>query len=81
MSNPFLYIETVLFQTIQFSISTQFCMTLSGATTPGQSGLGSDCKKGILHIPQRFSFTGASLSDSLVTYLGRSLEKSYTPAI
>ena len=26
MPNPFLYIETVLFQTIQFSISTAFCL-------------------------------------------------------
>ena len=41
-----LNIKTILFQTIQFSISMQFSSiwpidrTLSGATTPGQSGLG-----------------------------------------
>ena len=40
MPNPFLYIWTILFQTIQFSTSIQFSsiwsidMTLSGATTP-----------------------------------------------
>ena len=44
MPNPFLYIETVVFQTIQFSISAQFSSiwtidrTLSSATTPGQRG-------------------------------------------
>ena len=48
MPNPFLYIQTVLFQTIQFSISIQsnsirpIDRTLSGATTPEQSGPGSD---------------------------------------
>ena len=47
----------VLFQAIQFSISTQFSSiwlidrTLSGATTPGQSGPGSDDNEGVLHIP------------------------------
>ena len=40
--------KTVLFQIIQFSISTQFSSiwpidkTLSSSTTPGQSGPGSD---------------------------------------
>ena len=40
-----------------FSISTQFSSiwpidrTLSGATTPGQSGPGSDGNEGVLHIP------------------------------
>ena len=49
--------KTVLFQKIQFIISTQFSliwpidMTLSGATTPDQSGPGSDSKEGVLHIP------------------------------
>ena len=42
-----LNVKTVLFQTIQFSISIQFSSirpidrTLSGATTPGQSGPGA----------------------------------------
>ena len=48
--------KAVLFQTIQFSISTQFSSiwlidwTLSGATTPGQSGPGSDGNEGVLQI-------------------------------
>ena len=50
--------KTVIFQTIQFNISTQFSSiwpidkTLSGATTPGQSGYGSDDNEAILRIPQ-----------------------------
>ena len=52
MPNPFLYIETVLFQTIQFSISTRLSSiwpkdwALSGTTTPGHSGPGSDGNEG-----------------------------------
>ena len=44
--------QTVLFKTIQFSISTQFSSiwsldrALSGATTPGHSGPGSDGNEG-----------------------------------
>ena len=51
--------ETVLFQTIQFSISTQFSSiwpidrTQSSATTLGQSGPGSNGNKGVLHIPPK----------------------------
>ena len=62
----------VLFQTIQFSISTQLSSiwpidkNLSDATTLGQSGPGSDGSKGILHIPQSSSITGTSPSDYLV---------------
>ena len=33
--------------------------TLSGATTPGQSGPGSDGNEGVLCIPKSFSITGA----------------------
>ena len=44
--------------------------TLSGATTPGQSGPGYDGNEGVLHIPESSSITGASLSDCLVSYLG-----------
>ena len=57
--------QTVLFQTIQFSISTQFSSiwpidrTLSGATTPGQSGSGRTVIKGVLNIPQSSNITGA----------------------
>ena len=49
--------ETVLFQTIQFTVSTQFSSiwpldkSLSGATTPSQSGPGSDGNKGVLSMP------------------------------
>ena len=43
---------------------------LSGATTPGQSGPGSDGNEGVLHIPQ--STAGTSPSDCLVSYLGHS---------
>ena len=48
--------KTVPFQTIQFSISTQFSSiwlidkTLSDATTPGQRGLEIDGNKGVLNI-------------------------------
>ena len=53
------------FQTIQFNLSAQFSSiwtidrTLSGATTPGQSGPGSDGNEGVLHIPQSSSITGS----------------------
>ena len=41
--------------------------TLSGASTPGQSGPGSNDNEGVLHIPQN-SRTGASPSDGLRSY-------------
>ena len=59
----------VLFQTIQFSRSTQFSSiwpidrTLSSATTPGLCGLGSDGNKRVIRIPQGSCITGASPSD------------------
>ena len=78
--------KTVPFQTIQFSKSTQFnCQNyslalfnpyigpLSGATTQGLSGPGSDGNKGVLLIPQSSSITGTSPSDFLVSYPGHSL--------
>ena len=43
--------------------------TLSGATMPGQSGLGSDGNEGVLGIPQSSSITGISASDCLESYL------------
>ena len=46
---------------------------LSGATTPGQSGPGSDGNEGLLHIPQSSSITGTSPADCLVSYRGHSL--------
>ena len=46
---------------------------LSGATTPGQSGPGSDDNEGVLCIPQSPSITGTSPSDCLVSYPGHLL--------
>ena len=66
--------QTVLIQIIQFSISTQFSSiwpidrTRSGATTPNQSGPGSDGNEGELCIPQSSGITGTSTSDCLVSY-------------
>ena len=70
--------QTVLFQTIQFSISMQFSSiwpidrTQSGATTLGQSGLGSNGKKRVLLISQSSSITGTSPSDCFESYPGHS---------
>ena len=56
--------KTVLLQTIQCSSSTLFSptwlidSTLSGTTTPGQSGHGNYGNKMELRIPQSSSFTG-----------------------
>ena len=50
--------------------------TLSGATTAGQSGFGSNGNEGVVHIPQR-SKTRASISDCIRSYLGHSLRESY----
>ena len=67
-------VKTVLFKTLQFSISTLFSSiwpidrTISGATTPGQCAPGSDGNKDILRLPQNSSITGASLSDCLMSY-------------
>ena len=53
---------------------------LSGATTPGQSGPGTDGNEGVLYIPQSSSITGTSPSD-LASYPGHSLgEGSYPSA-
>ena len=41
---------------------------LSGSTTPGQSGPGSDGNEGVLRIPQSCSIAGTSPSDCLVSY-------------
>ena len=41
-----------------------------GATTPGQSGPGSDGNEGILNIPQSLSITGTSPLDCLISYPG-----------
>ena len=54
--------------------------TLSGATTPGQSGPGSNGNEGVLHIPQSSNITEVSASDCLVSYTGHSLGESYPSA-
>ena len=70
--------KTVLLQTIQFSISTQFSSiwhiekNLSGATTSGPSRPGSNGKEGLLCIQQSSSTTGTTPPDCLVSYLGHS---------
>ena len=72
MPDLFLYKWTVLFPTIQFSISMQFSpiwpidRILSGATT--QSGPGSDGNEQMLRMPQGFSITGTSSSECLESY-------------
>ena len=53
---------------------------LSGATTPSQSGPGSDGNEGVLRIPQSSSTAGTSPSDCLVSYPGHSLGGSYPSA-
>ena len=66
--------KTVLYQTIQFSISTQFSSiwpidrTLSGAATPDENGHGSDDSEGVPCIFQNSNITETSLSDCLVSY-------------
>ena len=51
--------------------------TLSGAITPGPSGIGSDSNEGILHIPQSSRFTETSQSDCLMSYPTHSLGEAY----
>ena len=46
---------------------------LSGATTPGQSGPGSNGNEGVLRIPQSSSTAETSPSYCLVSYPGHSL--------
>ena len=53
--------------------------TLSGATTPGQSGRGSDDSKGVLYNSQ-ISRTGVSQSDCFVSYSGHLLEGGSYPS-
>ena len=49
--------------------------TLSGTTTPGQSGPQSDENEEVLYISQRFNITGASPSDCFVSYPVHLLEE------
>ena len=43
-------------------------MTVSGATTPGQSGPWNDGNEGVLRVPQSSSITGTSPLDCFVSY-------------
>ena len=61
---------------MQFSSIWPIDRALSGATTPGQSGPGSDHNEGVLRILQSSSITGAFLSDCLMSYTRHSLEES-----
>ena len=78
-----LNVKTFRFQAIHFSISAQFTSiwpidkTLSGATTPRQSGPGSNDNKVVLRIHQSSSIIEASPSDCFVSYPRNSLEVSY----
>ena len=54
----------------QFKCQTiLFDPLLSSATTPDQSGPGSDYNKGVLRIPQSSSITETFPSDCLVSYI------------
>ena len=54
--------------------------TLLGATTPGQSGPGSNGNERLLCVLQSFSITEASPSDCLASYPVHSLRSSYLSA-
>ena len=47
--------------------------SLLGATTPGQSGPGSNGNEGVLHTPQTSSITGTSPSDMTPSVISRTL--------
>ena len=79
--NPKIIVKTLLFQASQSGINTQFSSIWpTGATTPAQSGPGSNGNEGMLRILQSPSITGTSLSDGLVSYSGHSLEGFYPSA-
>ena len=69
-----LNVKTILFQAIQFSISTHFSFvwpinrTLSDANTPSQRGPGSSCNEEVLRISQSSSITETSPSEFLVSH-------------
>ena len=77
--------QAVQFQTIQFSISHLLTLSLNakqfyltyGATTPCQSGPGSDGNEEVLHISQSFRISGVSPSDCLMSYPGHSQGECY----
>ena len=63
---------------MQFSSIWPIDRTLIDATTPGQSGPGSDGNEGVLRIPHSSSIVGTSPSDCLVSYPEHSL-RGHTP--
>ena len=65
---------------MQFSSILPIDRTLSGATTPGQSGPGSEVNDGVLCIPQSSNITGTSPSDCFVSYPGHLLRRGYSSA-
>ena len=58
---------------MQFSSIQPIDRALSGATTPGKSGPGSNGSEEILCIHQSSSITGISPSDCFMSYPGHSL--------
>ena len=81
-----LHVKTILFQTIQWSIRTQFSFIrpidkpLSGATTLGQSRPGSDRNKGVVRIFQSSRISWVSRSNCLVFWTTHSLREPYPSA-
>ena len=63
-----------------YSWSWWYYTTLSSATTPSQSGAGSDSNEGVHRIPESSGITEASPSDCLVSYAGHSLGEYYFSA-
>ena len=82
----FVYIQqTILFQTVQLSISHLFAHSSNCSIWPidrilsGKSGPGSDGNERVLCIPQSSSITGASPSDCFVSYLGHVTRRGFLP--
>ena len=63
---------------MQFSSIQPIDSALSGATTTGQNGPGSDGNEGVLRIPQSSSITGSLPLDCLVSYIGTHDGVSYS---
>ena len=55
--------------------------TLSDATTPGESGPGSDGNVGVLHVPQSSCITEVLPSDCLVSYQGHLLGNLFNATV
>ena len=71
------------FRTILFSVITQFrsIRPISGPTTLGQSGPGTDGNEGVLRIPQSSSITEASTSDCLESYRRTVVGRAFPSAL